>query len=86
MRLPLFPSIFGYWSRDRGGQVDRWRLNLAGIFRVGFAHRQIGVLGWIRGFLNREWLGSRGNAQSVFDWDVLARHGFEMPEPAEWKP
>ena len=88
MRYGLFPSILYLWITGAGilEQVDRWRLDLAGIFRVGLAHRQIGVLGRIRGFWNRKWLWSRGKTQSVFDGHGLVRHGCEMPEPTEWKP
>jgi hypothetical protein len=30
--------------------------DLAGIFGVGFAHRHVGVFGWIGRFLDRKWL------------------------------
>src|ERR1022692_4286461 len=78
---PFTVGQFICGSVDPGLLVeDRQASDLSGIFRVGFAPGQVGVLGGIGRFMDRKWLRLRRNAELVFEGMMIRVHGILMPE------
>ena len=61
-------------SRIARNHKEKRVLDLTWIFRVGFAHRHVGVLGRIRGLLDRKWFWPGWNGRATFDTICIRLH------------